>query len=522
MHNKERHNNNTNGDGDVNDNDIDDNDDGRDDDNDEKDKDDDKEHKCSSFTARRVAFISANLCTHSIGKAMVGILADFARRSEVTTALFPIQRESQGMRRRETKHSRDHSCGWPQIGVDSITDFLRSIFTEDRIHTLQTEEGIHIAATKLQAWNPDVIIFLDPSFHPLSHTLLTLKRLAPVQCVFWGNTITSGSLYADYFLVSEHHHLDSSVIAEHAEQLVKLPGLGVAVTRPVFSSQCSSYISPPSASHHNHHSDNITQDSDDGAKEEPQLRKGSDEDCPFLHRLRTAMHEKHLCLCLEQTHRAYRYADESNFNARCCEGRGEEEKQDEQEEEKEDEVDSRMQLTQQMRSKAHVNGNLSNPSQKYTGIYRLYVCPAALVKVQPEMDATFETILRHDPYGIIVILEGENHFWADQVETRLRRHLQREMNDGESWESHLDFLENKTDNSIYHHYQQQHQHQHDDNNNDDNNNDSNNHTKDDENKNLMANRLFFLPRLSANEYGTMLQVATILIDTFPFSGFTTR
>lgn len=39
-------------------------------------------------------------------------------------------------------------------------------------------------------------------------------------------------------------------------------------------------------------------------------------------------------------------------------------------------------------------------------IRRLYVCPAALVKVSPQMDETIAEILRRDKEGAVLLLEG--------------------------------------------------------------------------------------------------------------------
>jgi len=52
----------------------------------------------------------------------------------------------------------------------------------------------------------DVLIFADSLSEPLSY-FLQMGRLAPVQCLFWGNPVTSGKSNIDYFISADRMEL---------------------------------------------------------------------------------------------------------------------------------------------------------------------------------------------------------------------------------------------------------------------------------------------------------------------------
>jgi hypothetical protein len=52
----------------------------------------------------------------------------------------------------------------------------------------------------------DILIFADSLSEPLSY-FLQMGRLAPIQCLFWGNPVTSGKASVDYFISADRMEL---------------------------------------------------------------------------------------------------------------------------------------------------------------------------------------------------------------------------------------------------------------------------------------------------------------------------
>jgi predicted O-linked N-acetylglucosamine transferase (SPINDLY family) len=52
---------------------------------------------------------------------------------------------------------------------------------------------------------------------------------------------------------------------------------------------------------------------------------------------------------------------------------------------------------------------------------RLYLCPQTLFKFHPEFDATLAAILRGDPQGELVLIEGRTKNWTEQLQARFTR-----------------------------------------------------------------------------------------------------
>jgi predicted O-linked N-acetylglucosamine transferase (SPINDLY family) len=82
----------------------------------------------------------------------------------------------------------------------------------------------------------DILIFGDTLSEPTTH-FLAQSRMAPIQAAFWGNPVTSGSPFIDYFISSdfmEHPYrtrlLDND--EPYHEQVVLLPGQGIWYTAP--------------------------------------------------------------------------------------------------------------------------------------------------------------------------------------------------------------------------------------------------------------------------------------------------
>ena len=69
----------------------------------------------------------------------------------------------------------------------------------------------------------DILVFIDLNVGS-KMTYLSVLRLAPIQCGFWGNPMTSGSTKIDYFLSSQL--MESWQAQSHySEKLVYLPDL---------------------------------------------------------------------------------------------------------------------------------------------------------------------------------------------------------------------------------------------------------------------------------------------------------
>jgi protein O-GlcNAc transferase len=78
--------------------------------------------------------------------------------------------------------------------------------------------------------NLDVLLFPDVGMSPISR-VLSLARLAPIQCAAWGHPVTTGSPNIDYFLSSDL--MESELSDNHySERLVRLPNIGVCLDYP--------------------------------------------------------------------------------------------------------------------------------------------------------------------------------------------------------------------------------------------------------------------------------------------------
>jgi predicted O-linked N-acetylglucosamine transferase (SPINDLY family) len=78
--------------------------------------------------------------------------------------------------------------------------------------------------------NLDVLLFTDVGMSPISR-VLSLTRLAPIQCTAWGHPVTTGSPNIDYFLSSELMEPELSD-NHYSEKLVRLPNIGVCLEYP--------------------------------------------------------------------------------------------------------------------------------------------------------------------------------------------------------------------------------------------------------------------------------------------------
>ena len=95
----------------------------------------------------------------------------------------------------------------------------------------------------------------------------------------------------------------------------------------------------------------------------------------------------------------------------------------------------------------------------FTASENLYVCPQNLIKFHPEFDLSIAEILRRDPRGKLVLIDGMYLHWRNSLVERMRT----SMPD-------------------------------------------------------VVDRIVILPRLAKSEFYSLLQVADVMLDTFPFGG----
>lgn len=86
--------------------------------------------------------------------------------------------------------------------------------------------------------NLDILLFTDVGMTSLSR-IISLARLAPIQCAAWGHPITTGSPSMDYFLSSEFMEPEGAD-SHYCEQLIRLPNLGLDFDHPAVPSETPS------------------------------------------------------------------------------------------------------------------------------------------------------------------------------------------------------------------------------------------------------------------------------------------
>ncbi len=88
-----------------------------------------------------------------------------------------------------------------------------------------TDENFKLALDTISGDNLDVLLIPDVGMTPSSR-IISLARLAAVQCVAWGHPVTSGSPTIDYYLSSEL--MEPADADEHySEKLIRLPNIGL-------------------------------------------------------------------------------------------------------------------------------------------------------------------------------------------------------------------------------------------------------------------------------------------------------
>jgi predicted O-linked N-acetylglucosamine transferase (SPINDLY family) len=142
----------------------------------------------------RIGFISTFFHTHSVGRTTIGFIRDLPRdRFEVF--VFAIA---------------------PQM--DEMTEAIRG--SADRYAALPRD--LDRAREAIESAALDIAFFADIGMEPLTY-FLAFWRLAPIQMVTWGHSVTSGVDTIDYYVSADAIEAVGSE-QYYTEKLVRLPG----------------------------------------------------------------------------------------------------------------------------------------------------------------------------------------------------------------------------------------------------------------------------------------------------------
>ena len=142
----------------------------------------------------RIGFVSTYFHAHSVGRTTFGLIRDLPRdRFEVQ--VFAIA---------------------PQ--ADDLAEAIRK--SADRYVPLPLDLGRVRDAIDSAAL--DIVFFADIGMHPLTY-FLAFWRLAPIQMVTWGHSVTSGIDTIDYYVSADAIEAAGSE-QYYSEKLVRLPG----------------------------------------------------------------------------------------------------------------------------------------------------------------------------------------------------------------------------------------------------------------------------------------------------------
>ena len=142
----------------------------------------------------RIGFVSTYFHAHSVGRTTFGLIRDLPRdRFEVHVFAIAAQ-------------------------ADDLAEAIRK--SADRYVPLPLDLGRVRDAIDSAAL--DVVFFADIGMHPLTY-FLAFWRLAPIQMVTWGHSVTSGIDTIDYYLSSDA--IEGAASEQYyTEKLVRLPG----------------------------------------------------------------------------------------------------------------------------------------------------------------------------------------------------------------------------------------------------------------------------------------------------------
>jgi predicted O-linked N-acetylglucosamine transferase (SPINDLY family) len=112
------------------------------------------------------------------------------------------------------------------VRQDASTEEARAVFDQ----FVQGPLGPELWRARILEDRPHVLIYPEIGMDPMA-VRLAAQRLAPVQCASWGHPETSGLPTIDAFLSSELMEPEGAESC-YAEQLVRLPGLGIWIEPP--------------------------------------------------------------------------------------------------------------------------------------------------------------------------------------------------------------------------------------------------------------------------------------------------
>jgi len=76
----------------------------------------------------------------------------------------------------------------------------------------------------------DVLVLADGMSEPINYFIAIGTRVAPVQCMFWGNPVTTGATNIDYFISGDRLESNEGW-KEYSEQLIRLEGQAIWYTK---------------------------------------------------------------------------------------------------------------------------------------------------------------------------------------------------------------------------------------------------------------------------------------------------
>lgn len=134
----------------------------------------------------------------------------------------------------------------------------------------------------------------------------------------------------------------------------------------------------------------------------------------------------------------------------------------------------------------HIGINVTSGEGGEGGASIVYVCIQALVKTHPSFDAALLALLRAEPSAVVVLLEGRGLLWAELLARRLARGVRSDLHgaSGAAGGDGVAMLASADSAAL-------------------------------------LRRVVVLPRLSTAQYTLLLGCATVVLDSFPYSGFTT-
>src|SRR6266581_3426249 len=142
----------------------------------------------------RIGFVSTYFHAHSVGRTTFGLIRDLPR-DRFDVHVFAIA---------------------PQ--TDELAEAIRN--SADRYVPLPLDLGRVRDAIESAAL--DMVFFADIGMHPLTY-FLAFWRLAPIQMVTWGHSVTSGIDTIDYYVSSDCVEPEESE-GLYTEKLIRLPG----------------------------------------------------------------------------------------------------------------------------------------------------------------------------------------------------------------------------------------------------------------------------------------------------------